>query len=375
MKKIQPANNVQKIKTYVGIKPLDLLAQELNIPQKEIIKLDGNENPYGALPEAKEALRTLSDIQIYPDPLCSRLVRAIAKKEGMPEDCIIAGAGVDELIDLLIRGFTNVKDTVLSLSPTFGMYSYLSQVNGANYTSIPQKLQISDPYARYYLDERAFLQAAAQAKLVFLTRPNNPDGQILPVNFVKKLLELPILVIIDEAYIEFANQPSLAKYVLSYENLVILRTFSKAFALGGLRVGYGVVPPNVREILTNIKQPYNVNVAAQEAALRVLFSPSVKKRVFMIKETREWFIQELIKLQQEFKNFWIHRSQACYILLTFQTKKLVNGIYDQLRSKGILVRRYSSFDMAFNLRISIGRLEQIEKVVEEIRNILTGMRE
>ncbi|MFX1532663.1 MAG: histidinol-phosphate transaminase [Promethearchaeota archaeon] len=375
MKKIQPAKNVEKIKTYVGIKPLGLLAQELNIPQKEIIKLDGNENPYGALPEAKEALRTLNDIQIYPDPLCSRLVSAIAKKEGMPENCIVVGAGVDELIDLLIRGFTNAKDRILSLSPTFGMYSYLSQVNGANYMSIPQKLQISDPYARYCLDEKAFLQAASQAKLVFLTRPNNPDGQILPINFVKKLLELPILVIIDEAYIEFANQPSLAKYVLSYENLVILRTFSKAFALGGLRVGYGLVPPSIKEILINIKQPYNVNVAAQEAALRVLFSHSVEKRVFIIKETREWFIQELIKLQQKFKNFWIHKSQACYVLLTFQTKDLVNGVYDQLRSKGILVRLYSSSNTDYNLRISIGRPEQIEKVVEEIKNILTGMRE
>jgi len=179
-------------------------------------------------------------------------------------------------------------------------------------------------------------------------------------------------VIIDEAYIEFSNFQSLAKWIPQYENLVVLRTFSKAYGLGGLRVGYGIMPNYIRKVLVSIKQPYNVNIAGQQAAVSALSSPLVDQRITEMNKTREWFISQLILLQNQYKNFWIHPSEACYVLLTFGSPEIPKNLFEHLYSKGILVRYYSSSDMVNNLRISIGLQENMVKVIDEIKLFLQG---
>jgi len=372
MAKIKTVDHLASIKSYKGVKPLEIIAEELNIPVTKIIKLDGNENPYDPLPEVMTTLSSLKNISSYPDMLCSNLIQILAKKENLEPKNFIASSGSDELIELLIRAYASPIDTVLSVSPTFGMISFLTQVYGINHVSVPQELVRKESFAYYILNENQFLDVAKKAKIVFITRPNNPDGNVVSEEFIERLVSLPILVVIDEAYIEFSDSPSLAKWVPQYENLVVLRTFSKAFGLGGLRVGYGIMPNDIRKVLVSIKQPYNVNIAGQKAAIAALSSPLVDQRISEMKKTREWFINQLRLLQTQYKNFWIHPSEACYILLTFESPEISKNLFEHLYSKGILVRYYSSSDMVNNLRISIGLQENMVKVIDEIKLFLKG---
>ena len=372
MTKIKTVDHLASIKSYEGVKSLEIIAQELNIPVAKIIKLDGNENPYDPLPEVIATLSSLKNISHYPDTLSSHLIQGLAKKEKLEVNNFIIGSGSDELIELLIRAYANPFDTILSVSPTFGMISFLSQVHGIKYVAFPQQLVKKDSFAHYFLDENQFLDVARRSKIVFIVRPNNPDGNVVSEKFIERLVSLPVLVIIDEAYIEFSNFQSLAKWVPQYENLVVLRTFSKAYGLGGLRVGYGIMPKDIRKVVLSIKQPYNVNIAGQKAAISALSSPLVDQRIIEMKKTREWFINQLRLLQNQHKNFWIHPSEACYVLLTFESPEISKNLFKHLYSKGILVRYYSSSDMINNLRISIGLQENMVKVIDEIKLFLKG---
>jgi len=372
MPKIKTVNHLASIKSYEGVKHLEIIAEELNIPVANIIKLDGNENPYDPLPEVIATLSSLKNISFYPDTLSSNLIQVLAKKENLEVNNFIASSGSDELIELLIRAYANPDEIVLSVSPTFGMISFLTQVHKINHVSVPQQLIKKESFVRYILDENQFLDAARRAKIVFIARPNNPDGNVVSEKFIERLISLPVLVIIDEAYIEFSDFQSLAKWVPKHENIVVLRTFSKAYGLGGLRVGYGIMPSDIRNVLISIKQPYNVNIAGQKAAISALSSPLVNQRITEMKKIREWFISQLCLLQNQFKNFWIHPSEACYVLLTFESPEIPKNLYKYLYSKGILVRYYFSSDMINNLRISIGLQENMVKVIDEIKLFLKG---
>ena len=370
MTKIKTADHLSSIKSYTGLKPLEIIAKELNIPVAKIIKLDGNENPYDPLPEVIATLSSLKNISSYPDMLSTNLIQKLAKKEKLETNNFVVSSGSDELIELLIRAYSNPGDTVLSVSPTFGMISFLTQVYGINHLSVPQQIVKKESFAHYILDENQFLEIAKQTKIVFIVRPNNPDGSVVSEKFIKRLISLPILVIIDEAYIEFSDYQSLAKWVPQYENFVVLRTFSKAYGLAWLRVGYGIMPNDIRKVLVSIKQPYNVNIAGQNAAVSALSSPLVDQRITDMKKTREWFINQLRLIQNQNKNFWIHPTEACYVLLTFESPEASKNLYEHLYSKGILVRYYFSSDMVNNLRISIGLQKNMVKVIDEIKLFL-----
>jgi histidinol-phosphate aminotransferase len=372
MPKIRTVDHLASIKTYSGVKPLEVIAEELNIPVAQIIKLDGNENPFDPLPEVLGALKSLTNIGNYPDMLCTNLIRVLAKKEKLDAKNFIIGSGSDELIELLIKAYANPTDSILSVSPTFGMISFLAQVNGIKNLAVPQELVKKGAFIQYVLDEEQFLEEALHSKIVFIARPNNPDGSVVSEKFIERLVSLPVLVVIDEAYIEFSDSQSLANWVPKYENLVVLRTFSKAYGLGGLRVGYGIMPNDIRKVLVSIKQPYNVNIAGQKTALAAIYSPLVEQRIIEMKKTRDWFINQLKIVQNQYDNFWIHPSEACYVLITFKSPEVPKTLFDYFYSKGILVRYYSSSDMVSNLRISIGLKENMEKVIEELKLFLKG---
>ncbi len=372
MTKIKPKAHIASIELYSGVKAIELIAEELNMPVNNILKLDGNENPYGPLPEVINTLGSLKNIHFYPDMLSTKLIRTLAEKKRLKKKNLIIGAGSDELIELLIRAYANPSDTIVTIAPTFGMYSFLANAYGINFKQISQNLVKQETFAHYNFDESKFLEAVKDAKIVFIARPNNPDGRVVSEKFIKKLISLPILVIIDEAYIEFSDFQSLDRWVPEYDNLIVLRTFSKAYSLGGIRVGYGIMPNDIRNVLLSIKQPYNVNIAGQEAAISALSSPLVDQRVTEMKKTRKKFINELVSLQKKFKNFWIHLSEACYVLLTFESAKISKKLFEHFYSKGILLRYYSSPDMVANIRISIGLQEDMERVIKELKKFLKG---
>jgi histidinol-phosphate aminotransferase len=186
---------------YTPILPFDVLSEQLGYGPEEIVKLDANENPYGPSPRVREALAAMPYPHSYPDPESRHLRRALADYAQVPTKYLLAGHGADELIDLVMRLFIEPGDAVLNCPPTFGMYPFDAAINGARVLSLPRQADFS-------LDVEAIVAAFAaepRAKLLFVTSPNNPDGGLLPDADLGRLLELPLVVVLDEAYVEFAG--------------------------------------------------------------------------------------------------------------------------------------------------------------------------
>lgn len=351
--------HIQSLTPYQPILPLTVLADELNIPVENLIKLDANENPYGTIPAVREALAILDGLHIYPDPESRFLREALAKTVNVPADQIIIGAGADELIDLLMRLTLNPGDTMLNCPPTFGVYAFDAAVNDVQIINIPRASDFSIDIDQL---ERAI--QTQQPKLIFLANPNNPDGSLLSEENILRLLALPILVVLDEAYIEFAAKGTTwIQRVNDFENLIVLRTFSKWAGLAGLRIGYGVFPSSIREALMKIKQPYNVAVSASTAALAVLaHMPELGQQIECIITERERMLGMLTEIE------WLlpYPSRANFILLKV-LKHEAATLTAWLRERGILVRYFNKPGMQDHIRISVGRPEQTETVIAALK--------
>jgi len=371
---------------YEPIEPADLLAERLGIPPERVAKLDGNENPYGPSPRAIEALARYDAYHRYSDPLQRRLRAALAEYAGVGPEHIVAGHGSDELIDLLVRAAVAPGDAVIDCPPTFGMYAFSTRVAGGRLVEAARRDDFS-------LDLDAVRAAAAGAKLVFVTAPNNPTGNPLSREELDELLEMGLLVAVDEAYAEFAGE-SFATFVPERENLVMLRTFSKWAGLAGLRAGYAIMPPALAELLMQIKPPYTPNVAAEVAMLASLDDREVLLgRVRAIVEERERLARKLAQL--EFLE--VYPSEANFVLARLKpglregearlnspkarlqpgTDQESDGIdakaaRDELARQGIFVRYFDSPRLRDCLRISVGLPEDSDRLVEALGGIGAG---
>jgi histidinol-phosphate aminotransferase len=227
--------DVATMEPYTPILPFDVLSEQLGHAPEEIVKLDANENPYGPSPKVRDALAAMPYPHIYPDPESRHLRRALADYSGVPSDYLLAGHGADELIDLVMRLFIEPGDVVVNCPPTFGMYRFDAGVNGARVLSLPRRADFS-------LDTDAIVVAVSaepRVKLLFVASPNNPDGGLLSDEDLRRLIELPLVVVLDEAYVEFAGLAhSRMSWVPEHHNLIVLRSFSKWAGLAGLRLGY-----------------------------------------------------------------------------------------------------------------------------------------
>jgi histidinol-phosphate aminotransferase len=338
---------------YTPIEPFEVLSQRLGIPIDKIVKLDANENPYGPSPRALRALSELPFPHIYPDPESRALRAALAHYTGAPIENLLAGAGADELIDLLARALLEPGDVVLNFPPTFGMYSFDARLNGGEVVEIPR---LPDGT----LDLPA-IQAAVQQrqpKLAFVTSPNNPDGRLMTDEEFEALIDLPLVLVLDEAYIEFADEGnglgqriSRIQQVEERENLIVLRTFSKWAGLAGLRVGYGAFPTWMMETLWKIKQPYNVNVAANAAALASLEdTPYLAGNVELLRRERA----RLFDLLQGVP-FLKPRPSCSNFILCDVIGWHARDLKDTLARQGVLVRHYDNPLLKDCIRISVGR--------------------
>ena len=262
---VVPRSNVRRaiaeIEEYFGPDDPEFLAQRLGRPVESIIKLDANENPYGPSPLVQEMLSTYNGYSIYPDSAQRAARAALADYAGVPADSLILGNGADELIDLLMRAYLDPGDELIDFPPSFAMYAFNAQLQDARVVPVPR----NDDFT---IDVEAALGAITpRTKLILLTSPNNPTGTVMPAADVRRILETGYLVVLDEAYFEFADADgqgfeSMIGEVARYPNLVVLRTFSKWAGLAGLRIGYGVFPDEVSQHLWKLKPPFNVNVAA-----------------------------------------------------------------------------------------------------------------
>lgn len=347
------------VKPYAYVAPLEAATEESGVTVDRIIKLDGNENPYGCSPRVKKALLEYSFYHIYPDSEQHELRLALQSYVGVPSESIIAGSGSDELIDFVMRLFIDPGDMVINCVPTFGMYQFSTDAWGGRVTTVHRN-------ASFGVDIAEVKKAAGKGtKVIFIASPNNPSGNVTPAEDILQLLDLPIVVVLDEAYYEF-SQKTLVPQVRDHDNLIVLRTFSKWAGLAGLRVGYGVFPDKIATHLLRIKPPYNVNAAAQVAALESL------KDLDYLQGTVKAIVVERQRLFDKLAGFQKLRpwpSEANFILCSVVNHD-AQGIYQELRRRGILIRYFNTPLLKNYIRISVGKPEHTDALVAALSDIL-----
>jgi histidinol-phosphate aminotransferase len=350
------------IAPYEPGKPIEELERELGI--HDAIKLASNENPLPPSDRVQKAIRAaLAVLNRYPDGSGFYLRQALAKKHGFTPDQIVLGNGSNELIELLVRAFLRPGDEAVVPHPSFVVYPMIVQAAGGVRVMVMLK------------DHRLDLEAMARAitpmtKLVFIANPNNPTATIVTADEVEHFMaRVPdrTIVVFDEAYIEFAMGPDFPEtlaHVKQGHRAVVLRTFSKASSLAGLRVGYGVADADAIALMNRIRQPFNVNSLAQAAALAALEDEGhILECVRMIEAGRHF-------LYDEFKTLGLAYvpSRANFILV--DVGRSAADIYQKLLHQGVIVRPMTPFGMETALRITVGTPEENRKLVKALRDVL-----
>lgn len=347
-----------KVQTYDPVDPPELLAQQAGIPLERVVKLNGNENPYGGSPKAVEALARLA-IHIYPDPQQRRIRQALAHYTGADPDCIVAGAGSDELIDLLFRLFISPGDRILDFDPTFGMYGFCARVAGAEVVMVPRD-------EAFEIDVEAACKAIdGHTKVVFVSSPNNPTGNLASREQVEALLDTGRIVVVDEAYYEFSGQ-TVVDLVPRHENLVVLRTLSKWAGLAGLRIGYGIMSPALVHHIMDIKAPYNVNVAAEAALLA-----SLEDKEYLLGNVRR-IVQErerMFSLLRQVPGVTAWPSAGNFILCQVAPGRGAE-VYRGLAERGVFVRSFRTPRLRDCFRVAVGTPEQTDAFIAALREVV-----
>jgi histidinol-phosphate aminotransferase len=308
--------------------------------------LDANENPFN------------NGLNRYPDPLQRSLKKQIAALKGLSAESIFLGNGSDEAIDLLIRIFCEPgEDNILITSPTYGMYAVCASIQNIAIKDVPlsESFELQDEKVLGAIDEKT--------KLIFLCSPNNPSGNLLKEEAVVNILRgFRGIVVLDEAYIDFANTPGFLSRLSQFSNLVVLQTFSKAWGLAGLRLGMCFASTDIIGLMNKVKYPYNINVTIQEIALEKLSQPDqVQRQITMLNSQREWMRHELRNLPMV---IMVYPSDANFLLVKVTDAR---GLYARLLERGIIVRDRSRVKRCEDcLRITIGTVEENQKLIKAL---------
>lgn len=331
-----------------------------------VIKLDANENPFDFPSTVKEQIDrelTAQTFTRYPDPLAKELLSDLANYTGLPTGCLLAGSGSDELILTLLLTF-GTGGTVPVAVPTFSMYRVHSTIAGATPVFVPRKADFS-------IDEEALVAAgrSPEARVMFICSPNNPTANTTPPEVIARIArQCRCLVVVDEAYIEFGGKTCLP-LLAEYPNLVVLRTFSKAFGLAGLRVGYLAADPAVVEQLKRVKHPYNLNAYSQLAARVVL------QHLDMFREQVSQVMTLKTELQKELTaipGIQVFPGEANFIL--FRTPMAAGVVFEGLLERGVLIRNVDSPGLEGCLRVTAGRRGENNLMVKALREVLQQKR-
>lgn len=317
--------------------------------------IDANESPYN------------SPCNRYPDPLQGKVKHLLAPIKGVGEENIFLGNGSDEAIDLVFRIFCEPRvDNVVSIAPTYGMYEVCADVNNVSYRAVP--LQV-DEKGDFHFSADALLAAVDEhTKAVFLCSPNNPTGECLERAELMKVLDtFEGMVVIDEAYADFMECPSFTEMLAKYPRLIVLQTFSKAWASAGIRLGMAFASPEVIGLFNKVKYPYNVNVLTQRQALEVLADHGqIVKWVGMLKAERT-------RLADSLKNYpdteHVFPTDANFILVRVRDAQ---ALYNHLLTQGIIVRNRHKVQLCHNcLRITVGLPEENDALMEAMHAFLS----
>ena len=353
---------------YLGVKPLEVIADEIGVEISEIVKLDANENLYGAPNAVFDAVLT-ARFHVYPDPGQTYLRRDIAAYMGVEECNICAGSGSDDLIDIVLRLVR--PGPVLISTPTFGMYTYLSKISKLPVIDVPL-----GPAPTFTVNVEALIETirSSQASVVFIVSPNNPTGTVCPTEYIKTLCQEAVFVVVDEAYAEFNSEVNLTSLTRQFPNLILLRTFSKWAALAGLRCGFAVAHKDVVEIMLSTKQPYNVNVAADYAARAALANRHIiANDIAAILKEKEVMILEISKFN------WLQplTSKSNFFLVKVggeasSSKRTAHELWSNLRRLGILIRYFGKPPLAQYVRISAGRPQETTQLLQALQILDTS---
>jgi len=349
--------DLARLEPYPAPQPLTEFAASVGVAPEDVAKLDQNENPYGCSPKVREALGRFAWYHVYPDPEHRELRDRLAEYAGVSAESIVVGNGSDELIELLLHLLVEPGDRVVSAGPTFGYYSTAAYAAGASYVTVPRG-------ASFEVDVNAIAAAVDErTKLVLIASPNNPTGNATPIATIRCLLELEALIVVDEAYFEFAGRSAVELLRTGpIENLIILRTFSKWAGLAGLRLGYGIFPPELIDPLLGLKPPYSVGQAAEVAGIASLDD------LAYLQSTVSRILAERVRLNTGLAASGLFRtypSDANFIFADLIGRSAAE-VQRALAERAILVRRYSGRRLENSLRISVGRPEHTDRLLSAI---------
>ncbi|SJZ54689.1 histidinol-phosphate transaminase [Selenihalanaerobacter shriftii] len=351
------------IKPYVPGKPIEEVKRELGLD--DVIKLASNENPIGPSDKAIEVMQeTAKSVHIYPDGNCHSLRKALSEKLAVKEDQLIFGNGSDGLLSLIAEAFVNPEDEVLMAEPSFSQYEFVTNVMGGELISVPLD--------NYTYDLPALLDAINEnTKMIFVCNPNNPTGTVVPEKEVKEFLaKVPedIIVIMDEAYNEYVTvdeYPETINYLNDYDNLIILRTFSKAYGLAGLRIGYGIANKELIGYMDRVRHPFNVNLIAQRAAVAALEDEThLNKSREVNAKGKEYLYQEFERLNLDYVT-----TETNFILV--DVKEDAGEISDKILQRGVIIRNAQAFGYETMIRVTIGTEEQNQQFINNLEKVLT----
>ncbi|MEK7989416.1 MAG: histidinol-phosphate transaminase [Thiotrichaceae bacterium] len=362
--KITPQQGLSKITPYVAGKPIRELKQEFGF--EHVIKLASNENPIGVSSKVINAIKnTVEQINVYPDSHSQELRLALSKHYELDVEQIALGNGADDLICQILMAYTDTDDEVLTSYSSFPVYDIYSHVMRAKLVKTPltQDYSVNLPALLEHITEKT--------KIIFICNPNNPTGTVVnetEVNDFIKRIPPHILVVFDEAYAEMVATdafPNTLNYIKEgWENVMMLRTFSKVYGMAGIRLGYGFGHKNVLEPLLRVKAPFSVNLLAQAAGIAALEDQAFMHRsVKLNRQGREQLYQGFSNLGLEYVE-----SHTNFILVGFGTT--ASSIHQALLSKGIIVRPCAAYGLPEFLRISIGTHEQNKQLFKLLKSIL-----
>lgn len=348
---------------YEPGKPIEETARELGLDPSQIIKLASNENPFGPSPLAKEAMmKALDEAHIYPDGGGWKLRNAIAAKYEVEMGNVVLGNGSNEIIELMCHCFLRPGAALIAAEHAFVVYKLMATLFGADYVEVP------DP--EFVHDLEAMADAITpETRVVFVANPNNPTGTLVGQEEIDRFVErLPehVVAVFDEAYHEFlSDAPDTVKYVREGRNVVVMRTFSKAQGLAALRIGFGLAPKAIADVLHKARQPFNANAIAQAGALAAIGDEEhVRKTVENNEAGLSYYHEEFAK-----RGLRYVPSVANFVLVEVGDGDRVFG---EMLKQGVIVRAMRSYKLPGWVRISVGTPEQNRRCLQVLDEILVG---
>jgi len=363
--------HIRAIAPYQPGKPISELAREMGLDEAKIIKLASNENPLGLSPKARDAIEAaVDDLARYPDGNAFELKAALSKHYGVEPGNIVIGNGSNDLLELAAGAFLTPGATTVYARHAFAVYPLATQSRGGRGIVVPTRDYCHD------LDAMA-ASIGPDTRIVFIANPNNPTGTFIPAKDIEAFLDkvpADVVVVLDEAYNEYLPHELRAdsvRWLKAHRNLIITRTFSKAYGLAGLRVGYGLMDPAVADLLNRLRQPFNVNSLALAAATAALGDQEFVARSYALNRAG------MMQLETGLRELGLKWIPSVGNFISFELPKkngasTAGAVYANLLKQGVIVRPVAGYEMPDHLRVTIGLFDENKQFLSALKNAMAA---